>query len=312
MPLLDDVLNLLSLGVGDTGRLEHIKITLEENKSLYNSDEQYVRRLVDQHLSEKTETQYDMIGTIESKEISVPEKTQHSIHGNYESFPKFQSIKSISKLTIIILIMSISITLIYDMSNLMEINLLQSLDSGITISDDEIDANDLRVSVLSGVYTIIAFTSMIIFFIWFYKTYRNLPSLRAKELHYSARWVILRFFIPILWFYQPYRATKDIWKSSEPNIAESDKHSRDQMKTPILIKFWWAFWIVGNMIGWFYLRSLPTIMNIDSIGGYVAFSLMGVISDIPLIILDILTLILVLKISSNQEKKNEMLKSKIE
>lgn len=313
MSLLDDVKKLLSLGIGDTGRLEHIKITLEDGKTLYDSDEQYIIKLTEQYLSDKTETKPDKVRTLHPKETSaVPDPTPEHAHEKDKLSPKFHSIKLISKLTIIAFILSISITVIYDMSSLMEINMLQSIDDGITISDDAIDANDLRVGILAGLDLIMAFTAMILFFIWFYKSYKNLPSLGAKELPYSSRWVILRFFIPILWFYQPYRATKDIWKSGDPNVRESDKHSRDQMKTPILIKFWWALWILGNMVGWIYLKSIPAMMNVDTISGYIVFNYMDMISDIPLIILDVLTLILVLKISSNQEKKNELLKSKME
>lgn len=48
--LLDNVIQLLNLGVGDTGRLEYIKSSLEENKKLYSSDMNYVKNLIEQHI----------------------------------------------------------------------------------------------------------------------------------------------------------------------------------------------------------------------------------------------------------------------
>ncbi len=48
---LEDVSNLLKLGIGDLGRLEYIKQTLENNKMMYVSDREYLQKLVRQHLS---------------------------------------------------------------------------------------------------------------------------------------------------------------------------------------------------------------------------------------------------------------------
>ena len=48
--LLDNVIQLLNLGVGDLGRLEHIKNSLEENKTLYSSDRMYLEKLIEQHI----------------------------------------------------------------------------------------------------------------------------------------------------------------------------------------------------------------------------------------------------------------------
>ena len=46
MTLLDDVSRLLSEHIRDTVRLEHIKNTIENNKTLYNSDRQYLDDLL--------------------------------------------------------------------------------------------------------------------------------------------------------------------------------------------------------------------------------------------------------------------------
>jgi hypothetical protein len=52
---LDDVLILLEMGIGDVGRLEHIKLTLENEKEVYISDKQYLKKLVNQHLKNENE-----------------------------------------------------------------------------------------------------------------------------------------------------------------------------------------------------------------------------------------------------------------
>ena len=55
--LLDDVKKLLEMGMGDTSRLEHIKQTLEENKTMYGSDKDYLEKLTLEHLRNITENE---------------------------------------------------------------------------------------------------------------------------------------------------------------------------------------------------------------------------------------------------------------
>lgn len=60
--LVNHVNELMRLGKGDLGRLAHIKDTLQQNKTLYESDKEYLEKLSRQYLSDKlnvAETHYD-------------------------------------------------------------------------------------------------------------------------------------------------------------------------------------------------------------------------------------------------------------
>lgn len=72
---LEDVNRLLDLGVGDKGRLEHIKDSLQNNKALYDSDKDYLQKLKEQYpkadtASEKHETQNTVYCTKCGNEIT--------------------------------------------------------------------------------------------------------------------------------------------------------------------------------------------------------------------------------------------------
>lgn len=79
--LLDNVKRLLVLGVGDKGRLEHIKDSLEKNKTLYSSDRNYVENKIKQYLQNpnyinelnKTNTHENQI----EKTIEKPEQIKN-------------------------------------------------------------------------------------------------------------------------------------------------------------------------------------------------------------------------------------------
>lgn len=51
---LDSVNELIKLGKGDKGRLEHIKNSLDSNKTLFDSDRDYLQQLINEHLSPKS------------------------------------------------------------------------------------------------------------------------------------------------------------------------------------------------------------------------------------------------------------------
>jgi hypothetical protein len=223
---------------------------------------------------------------------------------NNTSIVPFSSVHSISKWVKIFYILTISFTLISSASLMMEINLLSLLMSDENIvTDEEIDANDLQVGIISVITFVVSITALILFYVWYYKVYRNLPSLGGKELKSSPRRAVIYFFIPILWFYKPYRSTVEIWKVSDPSIPITDNDSRRQMMTPSLIKVWWAFWIISGLIGNFYLRALPYIMSADTLQEYIGLDYIDLYTNIPIVISDLLTFFLVREISTRLEKK---------
>lgn len=71
--LLNHVHELIRLQKGDLGRLEHIKNTLENNRTLYTSDIQYVEGLVQKHLLSTNESQPDLENTSQVRVNNVSE-----------------------------------------------------------------------------------------------------------------------------------------------------------------------------------------------------------------------------------------------
>jgi len=75
------VKKLLDLGIGDQGRLDHIKNTLEKNKQLYTSDKKYLENLIKKYLDENNaykkndefylEKEPESMPTISKKEKSI-------------------------------------------------------------------------------------------------------------------------------------------------------------------------------------------------------------------------------------------------
>ena len=88
--LLDDVNALLKLKLGDLGRLEHIKKTLEEGNMLYVSDSKYLQELAKEYLKTDTDkifkktNPYDYPEYANRMKNTESAKNEHVSSNNYE------------------------------------------------------------------------------------------------------------------------------------------------------------------------------------------------------------------------------------
>lgn len=207
------------------------------------------------------------------------------------------------------------------------------IDDGVTRNEFHFD---LWLSSPPFVILAVAEIAATVFFlIWFHRAYRNLQAFGAKDLPFSSRRAVLYFFIPFFNCYKPYVAAREIWKGSEPAAGATDRSARKRMKTSLLINGWWASVVVFMLIfGLFWLE----IFFIDVIGGglpifdstvdcygineenrisskciaidsfpiwdFAAFYSVSVIAISSLaVILNLLTVVLVRKISSRQSER---------
>ena len=74
--LLDDVNELLRLSYGDENRLEDIKRRLEDGLTIYNSDINYLKKLVENHKDEIQETAESESTTTEPEPLPVDDELE--------------------------------------------------------------------------------------------------------------------------------------------------------------------------------------------------------------------------------------------
>jgi hypothetical protein len=70
----------------------------------------------------------------------------------------------------------------------------------------------------------IQLTTSILFLMWIYRANSNARQLGAQGMKFSPGWSVGFYFIPILWFWKPYQAMKEIWQASKaPSSWKSEK-----------------------------------------------------------------------------------------
>ena len=81
----------------------------------------------------------------------------------------------------------------------------------------------------------------IFLFRWIYLSNINSTLMGAKNMQFSPGWSVGWFFIPLMNLFMPFRAMKEIWKTSK------DSKNWESLETPSIIIWWWVLFIVSGV-----------------------------------------------------------------
>lgn len=91
----------------------------------------------------------------------------------------------------------------------------------------------------------VSICTAVVFLFWFHGVCRKLVLLGVSNLSFTPGQAVRTWFIPILNLSEPYFCTREIWRASDPNCANTD--GREWKRAPIswLLPAWWAAWVIG-------------------------------------------------------------------
>lgn len=127
-------------------------------------------------------------------------------------------------------------------SKILQYNLLNDANNGITISSASASINDIREAIISVIDFIISIISVVTFIQWFRRAYWNLHEI-SSNLSYSEGWAAGSWFVPVISFYRPFVIMKELFSETKRIFIQNGKNVH-QNYTPTL-NLWWTLWIVG-------------------------------------------------------------------
>ncbi len=89
--------------------------------------------------------------------------------------------------------------------------------------------------------------SVILFSMWSFRAMKNLHLAGAPEVSMSPGWTVGWHFIPIANLWKPFGAMLEIWRGS---MAQAGR----PVKVPAHVGWWWATWLISNMLANISLR----------------------------------------------------------
>ena len=132
-------------------------------------------------------------------------------------------------------------------SGYLELDLLGRMKTEAMASYDalmaEADASDRRQRVLTILQIVSLVVTGITSMVWVYRANVNARAMGA-QLETSPGWAVGWFFIPIASLFMPFQAMSDLWKGSA-----SPANWREQPIPELLMRGWWGFFLIANMIG---------------------------------------------------------------
>ena len=142
--------------------------------------------------------------------------------------------------------------------NMNESNQWSRISQGLHVSRDEYRtvANSLLVS--SRISIIVFLASATAFLFWFNLAYRNLLAFRTEGLKYSSKKAVGFFFVPFISLFRPFQIACEIWKASSPAQPHM---SWKQNRTPLLLKAWWASYIVTGVVSGVSMSNILSANN---------------------------------------------------
>jgi hypothetical protein len=175
------------------------------------------------------------------------------------------------------------------------------------ITQDEVDANDIRQGLVA-LLDFTAFVVVVVMFIrWFKRAYANLPALGVPKLRYRRGWAIWGWFFPFLNLYRPKQLANDIWRGSDPAAPIERDADWDRRPVPALFQWWW-----GVYLCWGFLYNVA--FRISATGGADASSLQDdtaayMVADSVSVLGAILALLVVRAATTRQEERAARLAS---
>ncbi len=205
----------------------------------------------------------------------------------------------------VLLLATLVISLVGIFSGLLQLGLLEQAENG-DISEAQAAANDARQQLIGIVQVVLYLATGVTFLAWFHRVHKNLSGLGSRELKYSPGWAIGGFFVPFLNLVRPLQVMREAWHASDPAGLERDMGSsgstvRNQLGTPTLVGWWWAFFLISGFLGNTVMRMSftenPTIAQLRALTSFM------IISDLWDVPLALLAIGLVSRITSWQDQR---------
>jgi hypothetical protein len=149
-----------------------------------------------------------------------------------------------------------------------ELNMIDRIESGALVGNDEIAANDTRLATIGWLQFGATIAGAIVFIRWLRAAYRNADVLAPGVRRYGHGWAVGAWFVPGLNFWRPKQIVNDVW--------EAGAVPGDGRRPPALLLSWWLSWVAGTLLGGLAMRYTGGERTLDDLA---TTALLWIVSD---------------------------------
>jgi hypothetical protein len=100
---------------------------------------------------------------------------------------------------------------------------------------------ELFGALVALIYFAIFIASVIIIARWIHRAHANIVN-TGQRLETTPGWAVGWFFVPLANLFKPFQAMRELWNASH---LAGDYFNQE---SDPLLRYWWGFWIVGNIV----------------------------------------------------------------
>ena len=187
------------------------------------------------------------------------------------------------------------VEIIYIVSTLGEISLLQRIRDGGVYTYEEIEANDVRQGIIFLLYLCVYIVLGIVFLVWQYRVKKNEPHLGVTGTRFSPGCSVWMWFIPLVNLFGPYLVMKEAWQASSSETTDS----WDKLPVSPLLGWWWGFWLISG----FANIATQIFLDAEDVTAFINADLLSVAGSVIAIPSALFAMVLVKGISARQETR---------
>ncbi len=178
----------------------------------------------------------------------------------------------------------------------LELELLQGVRDGDFVTDESLEASDVRQGIVGVLQMAAYITSMVVFLNWFRRAYGNLHRIKSDYLDNSEMMTVWGFVIPIISLYKPYRIAKEIMTETQRELKRA---VADYSQPPnyVIIRLWWVLFLITNYIGRYAIKSF---FKADTIDQLISSSQAYIVSDSVDIFAAVVTILMIKAIAEKE------------
>ena len=195
---------------------------------------------------------------------------------------EIKPLAGLTKMLRVLFVIVIVITVIAILAGFYQYHSYNSLPSDVDLDEVILPADGIS-AIVGLIQAGFGLFLVITFFVWIYRTNKNLGILSGEQMTFTPGWSVGWFFVPILCLYKPYQVMKEIWNVCHKN--QSTNYS--------LIGWWWFLWITSVFLARF---TFKLAIKSDFSMSYIDTIAMYIMSDGLDLILNIVELVLVTQI----------------
>lgn len=190
-----------------------------------------------------------------------------------------------AKTAIILIWIVLGLEIISLISGYLQSNILYNAESGVFVSMEEAEANDIRETLIGLLYSLTFIVSAVTFIRWFRRAYYNMHQ-KVTYLSYGEGWAAGGWFVPILNWFRPLQIMNELYQYTPEFLAKSNIVVSQKLTKGIL-GVWWTLWVGNNILA---NASFQFSRRAEDIGDYILMNNLSMISNVVGIPLALITI----------------------